>query len=618
MPSGVDGGRVIISMHTDATKARAGIKKTEQAVKSMTSKGSKNLQKFGGAMGGFGKQIMSMMFNPVMLAIGAFTALIGIVKKSMREADNLVRSQVRLEQILRTVSNATDEQIKSVSDLSDEYEKLLGVADDTTRTMASQLASFGLTASAIEDLLLPALDTAVANYNTLDISQEQAINIANLLGKAYTGQAGALTRVGILLDDNQKELLKNGDEATRLATLVEILEQNYGGLAKAISETPEGKMARLREAFGNLFETIGLQLNPAVGSFRDRMTEALQNEKVLAFAKGFGQLLKGVMDVVGGLFDMFGALNNVTGSAGTMGEGILFILNLIVDALGFVSAVLRGDFTTAFLFLKKLFAGFLDFTGKWVERVLEVLVFIPMLMLKAFGFVFEKFGGLFANIIDGIVGVLNFALGGISKFINFAINGINLLIKALNKLPFTNIKQLGQVDFTIDVGGEDVISKIADSITTAQELLGDFPSKIGDAISGLGDLVFDEEDKESLDKLTTAIDGNEKAVWENTGGLGDNTDSVDQSMELTEEDARNREDFLKALFRDIKEGIFDRAGGINQQISRSVASGDLNLDILGGGTTPTINIKLDSRLMLDGRELGIATTSMQRTNGGFR
>jgi len=83
-------------------------------------------------------------------------------------------------------------------------------------------------------------DLAVAQYG-VNVSQDQAIQTANLMGKALTGQLGALTRTGILVSDEYKKAFEAANsEHERAIVLSKIIADNYGGLNEAMRKTSEG------------------------------------------------------------------------------------------------------------------------------------------------------------------------------------------------------------------------------------------------------------------------------------------------------------------------------------------------------------------------------------------
>jgi nitrate reductase NapAB chaperone NapD len=99
------------------------------------------------------------------------------------------------------------------------------------------------------------------------------------LGRAATGNIGALTRLGIPLDENTK---KSKDFGAALLTL----EQQFGGAAAVAADTFSGRVKILRTSLGEVVEEIGFALLPTA----ERLVEFLQKRLLPALqaaADGF-------------------------------------------------------------------------------------------------------------------------------------------------------------------------------------------------------------------------------------------------------------------------------------------------------------------------------------------
>lgn len=213
------------------------------------------------------------------LAVGAaagVAALAAIGTKSVKLAQEQEKADARLEAIAKKVTKATDVQVQSLKDLAAAQQQVSTFGDEVLIAGQSQLLSFGLQADQAGDLTESLANLLAANKG-MTATQEDAIGAANMLGKAYSGQVGALSKAGILLNDTQAEILKNGTAAERTAALIEIMNSNYGGLAETLAETSEGQMIQVKNALGDIGETIGNILIPwiskAVGFVADHLPE---------------------------------------------------------------------------------------------------------------------------------------------------------------------------------------------------------------------------------------------------------------------------------------------------------------------------------------------------------
>ena len=167
----------------------------------------------------------------------------------------------RLESIAYGVADATEAEVDALKKLADEYQKVTTFGDEVIESGQSQILSFGVTAEQAGQLTGSLTDLLAANKGVNATSQD-AIEASNMLGKALNGQAGALSRAGILMTDRQKQLVQEGDQSTRVAAIVEVMSDNYGGLAETLAKTDAGQLIQANNEIGDMMERIGSGLIP--------------------------------------------------------------------------------------------------------------------------------------------------------------------------------------------------------------------------------------------------------------------------------------------------------------------------------------------------------------------
>ena len=201
----------------------------------------------------------------VVAAYAGFSKIIDFSKQCISACETQVKAEARLEQLMMNVKGTTLANVDAMKKYAGELQGITTVGDEATIQGASQLATFQLQSDTIKTLLPPLQDLAVSQYG-VSVSGDQMQQMANLMGKVMTGNVGALTRYGVTLDDTQKKILANGTESERAAMLVEVLGQNFGGLAEAMANTPEGKIIQVKNAWGDMQEVIGSKLYPVLTS----------------------------------------------------------------------------------------------------------------------------------------------------------------------------------------------------------------------------------------------------------------------------------------------------------------------------------------------------------------
>ncbi|MHB0998215.1 MAG: hypothetical protein ACYC27_03135 [Armatimonadota bacterium] len=199
--------------------------------------------------------------------IGTAAAFIGIQQMVSgysavsTEAMDAIKVQTRLSTLMMNVKGTTSGQVAAIGEYASKLQNLTTIEDDTTKAGASQLATYQLQFSNIKSLLPALQDLAVGTYG-VNVNQEQMIQSGNLLGKVFTGQVGALRRVGVTFSKTQEKILKTGNQSQKTAMLIKVISQNYGGLARKMAKTPEGRIIQLRNAWAGVKQEIGMKLMP--------------------------------------------------------------------------------------------------------------------------------------------------------------------------------------------------------------------------------------------------------------------------------------------------------------------------------------------------------------------
>lgn len=197
---------------------------------------------------------------------GAFVAAnqaFEFIKKGidkMREYTDANRAQqeaeAKLAQVMRNTMGASNAEIASIKDLASAQQQLGVIGDEVQLAGAQELGTYLSKADSIRKLM-PVMNDMLAQQYGLNASQEQATQIASMMGKVMEGQVGALSRYGYKFDEAQEKLLKYGSEEERVATLAEVIGQSVGGMNEALAMTPEGKIQQVANSMGDVKERVG-------------------------------------------------------------------------------------------------------------------------------------------------------------------------------------------------------------------------------------------------------------------------------------------------------------------------------------------------------------------------
>jgi hypothetical protein len=205
----------------------------------------KDFDKFAGKVG--------KAFTVAAAASAAFAVKVGVdaVKASIEDQ----KSQALLANSLRNTVGATDDAIKSVEDYITAQQMLVAVSDTDLRQSLITLTNVTGDLTQAQALQNVALDTAAGTTKDL-----QTVSLA--IAKAYNGNIGALTRLGVSID---KTTIKNKD----FKGAVDALTKAYGGQALTAADTLEGRLRKLQIAYGEILETLGYALLPVIQEFAE-------------------------------------------------------------------------------------------------------------------------------------------------------------------------------------------------------------------------------------------------------------------------------------------------------------------------------------------------------------
>lgn len=165
-------------------------------------------------------------------------------------------AETQLNTIMRQRMGATDDMIQSVKDLCSAQQALGVIGDEVQLSGAQQMATF-LKEKQSLDVLIPAMNNLLAQQNGLNATNQDAVSIGNMMGKAMQGQVEVLQRVGITFDDAQKQVLQFGTESERAATLAQVITDNVGNMNAELAKTDAGKQKQLENNLGDIKEEIG-------------------------------------------------------------------------------------------------------------------------------------------------------------------------------------------------------------------------------------------------------------------------------------------------------------------------------------------------------------------------
>ncbi len=194
-------------------------------------------------------------------------------------------ANTKLATVMQQRMNASDQDVASIKQVIS-AQKDLGVIGGTVQVAGAQQVATFLQEKESLGVLIPAMNDLLAQQRGLNASQEDAVSVANLMGKVMTGQTSALKRVGITFNDAQEQILKYGTESEKAATLAQVITDNVGHMNAELAKTDAGKQKQLENAFAGIKTKIGAIAQMALPYVSFAAQSALLLSSLLKLANG--------------------------------------------------------------------------------------------------------------------------------------------------------------------------------------------------------------------------------------------------------------------------------------------------------------------------------------------
>jgi len=231
-------------------------------VQDQASQAMANVEKSTGNLGSkFGALKVAALAGGAALMGGLAVGLKSCVAEAM-EAQKVITQTNAVIASTKGISGMTSE---SVGALADSLSRVIPIDDELIQSTENLLLTF----TRIGKDIFPQATEAALNMATA--LGEDPTNAAIQLGKALQDPilgVTALRRVGVMLTDQQSEMIKKmveaGDVAGAQKVILKELETEFGNSGRAAGQTAAGQFAILGTQIGNVKESIGMALIPTL------------------------------------------------------------------------------------------------------------------------------------------------------------------------------------------------------------------------------------------------------------------------------------------------------------------------------------------------------------------
>jgi hypothetical protein len=275
-----------------------------------------------------GASKISSGMNKAFASIGIGFSLVAITRgltSAVEAAERVQESDQRLETVAKSMGlfgNETAIVTTKLKKYADRLELTTGVEAETIKLVQAKLFTFkelGKTADELDGQFdratKAALDLAATGFGS---AETNAVQLGKALQDPIKGIT-ALARAGVTFTAEEKEKIKVLVEGNKLLEAQDLIltaiEQQVGGVAEATAKSS----AKIKNAFGQIEDAIGLALLPLLEEFSNWLATpegSARLAEIIAFAKdvikGFADIAKWVIDNKDFLVPMVIAIGAVT------------------------------------------------------------------------------------------------------------------------------------------------------------------------------------------------------------------------------------------------------------------------------------------------------------------
>jgi phage terminase small subunit len=321
------------------------------------NKGSNEVSSFGDKIGKFGKAagLACAAAGAAAVAYAGKLAIDGVKAAIEDEA-----AQIRLATSLKNVTGATDAQIKATEDYILKTSLAKGVTDDELRPSLDRLVKATKDVEAAQKLQTIAIDVAAGSGKSLEA-------VTNAMARAAEGNTASLGRLGIGLSKAELASMSMEEITAKLA-------KTFEGQASKQAETFQGKMDRLKIAFDEGKETVGVFILDAITPMIDFIVQKVVPGVQMFIdsiggEKGISKALNGFVTAAKSIFipvfqGIKSAFDNIKGAVSDNKEEFQALLEFIQK---YVAPFLGGVFKLAIQGIGTAIATVVDVVGALIR-----------------------------------------------------------------------------------------------------------------------------------------------------------------------------------------------------------------------------------------------------------
>jgi phage-related protein len=268
-----------------------------------------------------GTNAADKLLGKITSLVAAYASLSSIknaVTDSLSAADTQIAAQTQLASVMNNMG--TLDYYDKVLDKASEIQSKGIYGDEAMIAGAAELSTYFSDAQAVLSMMDTLSNYAMGMSGGGELDTTAMVDYATGIGKIMSGSYDAMTKKGFEFTDVQKAIIEGtatnaqivselGEEYVGLsndmqaaAVIGNIIDESWAGLYETMSNTPEGKIISLKNTLGDMKETVGAELYPAVLELVDMVQDNLP--EIETIIDGIVQALQVVITVLSWVVDL--------------------------------------------------------------------------------------------------------------------------------------------------------------------------------------------------------------------------------------------------------------------------------------------------------------------------